>query len=97
MLLGAFALLSSVFVACDKYDDDIEGLQAQIDALKATVQSLQSEIDGGAVITNVAESSTGVTVTLSNGKSFTISNKSGVQKRTTRSYDQILFRSSSIF
>ena len=74
MLLGAFALLSSVFVACDKYDDDIEGLQAQIDALKATVQSLQSEIDGGAVITNVAESSTGVTVTLSNGKSFTISN-----------------------
>ncbi len=66
--------MSSVFVACDKYDDDIEGLQAQIDALKATVQSLQSEIDGGAVITNVAESSTGVTVTLSNGKSFTISN-----------------------
>ena len=74
MLLGAFALMSSVFVACDKYDDDIQGLQQQIDALKATVASLQGEIDGGAVITDVTANSEGIVVTLSNGKSYTVKN-----------------------
>ena len=74
MLLGAFALLSSVFVACDKYDDDIEGLQTQIDALNAKIQSLQAAIDGGAVITDVTTNADGIVVKLSNGKSYTIKN-----------------------
>ena len=74
MLLGAFALLSSVFVACDKYDDDIKGLQEQIDALKAQVSSIQSEVSAGAVITGVAENADGITVTLSNGKSYKLTN-----------------------
>ena len=74
MLLGAFALLSSVFVACDKYDDDIQGLQEQIDALKAQVSSIQSDISAGAVITGVTETANGIKVTLSNGKSYEITN-----------------------
>ena len=74
MLLGAFALMSSVFVACDKYDDDIKGLQTQIDELKASVASLQSAIDGGAVITNVTANAEGIVVTLSNGSNYTIKN-----------------------
>ena len=74
MLLGAFALMSSVFVACDKYDDDIQGLQGQIDELKAKVTSLQSAIDGGAVITSVTTNANGIVVKLSNGQEYPISN-----------------------
>ena len=72
MLLVAFALSSVMFVACNKYDEEINGLQSQIDQLNATVQSLQSAISNGAVVTSVAETTEGIKVTLSNNQSYVI-------------------------
>ena len=72
MLLVAFALSSVMFVACNKYDEEINGLQSQIDQLNATVQSLQSAISNGAVVTSVAETAEGIKVTLSNNQSYVI-------------------------
>lgn len=73
----AFALLccAVLFVSCSKnYGDDIDELKGRVSTLEATVISLQSQIDAGAVITSVTPVTDGVKVVLSNGKEFTIQN-----------------------
>ena len=73
----AFALLccAVLFVSCSKnYGDDIDELKGRVSSLEATVTSLQSQIDAGAVITSVTPVTNGVKVVLSNGKEFTIQN-----------------------
>ena len=72
MLLVAFALSSVMFVACNKYDEDINDLYSKYDDLSAAVQSLKAAVDGGAVITSVSNTTEGVKFTLSNGQSYTV-------------------------
>jgi len=72
MLLVAFALSSVMFVACNKYDDDIERIDNEIASLQATVQSLKAAVDGGAVISSVSNTTEGVKFTLSNGQSYVV-------------------------
>ena len=72
MLLVAFALSSVMFVACNKYDDDIERIDNELAALNATVSSLKAAVDGGAVISSVSNTTDGVKFTLSNGQSYTV-------------------------
>ena len=72
MLLVAFALSSVMFVACNKYDEDINDLYSKYDDLSAAVQSLKAAVDGGAVITSVSNTAEGVKFTLSNGQSYTV-------------------------
>ncbi len=75
LLFGAFLTAStSTFVSCKDYDDDIQNLQAQIDANKKAISDIQALISSGSVITNVASNANGVTVTLSNGQSFNLTN-----------------------
>ena len=66
---GAFA-----FTGCTDYEDDINKLDDRLTTLEGTVKSLQDQIAAGGVITNVETTADGVTVTLSNGNSFTITN-----------------------
>lgn len=82
MLLVALALSSAMFVSCNKYDDDIERLDSAVAALQATVQTLQNEIAGGAVITNVTNTEDGIKVTLSNGNSYNVQNGKDGQNGT---------------
>jgi len=72
MLLVAFALSSVMFVACNKYDDDIERIDGELAALNATVQTLKAAVDGGAVISSVSNTAEGVKFTLSNGQSYVV-------------------------
>lgn len=74
MLVVAFALSSSMFVSCENYDDDIKRLDDAVASLQATIQTLQSEISAGALITDVTNTADGVKVTMNNGKSFTVNN-----------------------
>lgn len=71
-------LLGSLFlggmVSCSDYDDDINSLTQRVDALEKTVAELQKAIEAGAVITNVQSTENGVTVTLSDGKTFEVKN-----------------------
>lgn len=60
--------------SCKDYDDDINNLQAQIDDLNKTLASIEAQIKNGAVITSLTPVSNGVTLTLSNGQSYTITN-----------------------
>ncbi|WP_285826089.1 PL29 family lyase N-terminal domain-containing protein, partial [Xylanibacter muris] len=75
LLFGAFVTAStSTFVSCKDYDDDISGLQAQIDANKTAIESIQALIAKGGVITDVKKDGAGVTFTMSDGNVYTVNN-----------------------
>ena len=61
-------------VSCQDLSKDVETLTNKVSALESTVANLQSAINGGAVITSVTNTASGVKVTLSNGNSFDITN-----------------------
>ena len=71
------ALMSSstgMFTSCKNYDGDIAGLDDRITAVEKSLNELKAQISGGAVITNVESTANGVKVTLSNGKTFELTN-----------------------
>lgn len=65
---------TGLLTSCKDYDDDITNLQGQIDDLKKLVDQIQSQISNGVLLTNVTPAENGVTLALSNGKSYTITN-----------------------
>lgn len=73
LLLGSL-LLAGGMVSCSDYDDDINSLNERVDALEKTVADLKAAIESGSVITNVQSNENGVTVTLSDGKTFELKN-----------------------
>lgn len=70
MVVGATTSLQS----CKDYDDDIQNLQQQIDANSKAIKAIEDLIQGGGVIKDVTSTAEGVTITMSNGKEFKISN-----------------------
>lgn len=62
------------FTSCKDYDDDINDLQGQIDKINVTLGELQEKIKSGSVITNVTSNNDGLVFTLSDGKTYTITN-----------------------
>lgn len=69
-VIGALVTMTS----CKDYDDDISNLESQISSLKTTVDQIDAAVKAGSVITNVTSSDNGITVTLSNGQSYNITN-----------------------
>ena len=75
LLMGALTIASvSTFTSCKDYDDDISGLQSQIDQLKKIIDEINSQITAGSVLTDVVKNDNGITVKLSNGKTYDITN-----------------------
>lgn len=66
--------MPAVMTSCKDYDDQINDLQGQIDSIRLDVDKFIKLIESGSVITNVTSSSDGVVFTLSDGKSYTITN-----------------------
>ncbi len=75
-LLIASLLVGPSFglTSCTDYDDDINNLQDQIDKINVTLGELQELIKSGSVIKDVQSTSTGIAITLSNGKTYAINN-----------------------
>ena len=73
LVLGSL-LLSGGMVSCSDYDDDINSLNARVDGIEKSLADLKAQIEAGAVITSVENTENGVKVTLSNGKSFELTN-----------------------
>ena len=74
LLLGSLVFTAGTFTACSDYDDDINSLNERVDAVEKSVAELKAAIEAGSVITNVESTANGVKVTLSNGKSFELTN-----------------------
>ena len=61
-------------VSCQDLSKDLTALQNKVNSLESTVQNLQDKIDGGAVITSVTPTNSGIVITLSNGNKYEITN-----------------------
>lgn len=70
LLLAACAL---PLTSCSDYQDDIDNLQDQINAINTTVAGLQKLIDDGAIILSVEKTSDGIIVTTNKG-AYSITN-----------------------
>jgi hypothetical protein len=74
LVLGGAMLLATttLFVGCNKYDDDIDDLNARVDKVVSDLAALQTEVDGS--LTNISfNAATGVlTATKNNGSTVTV-------------------------
>lgn len=74
LLFGLITGTAGWVTSCKDYDDDINGLQQQINAINADITQLQNELKDGKVITSITETSTGIAITLSDGKVLNLTN-----------------------
>ena len=72
MFFGALALSTLTYVGCKDYDDDIDNLQTQIDANKASIAELQNFVKEGKWVTNVEQITDGFKITFNDNKSYSI-------------------------
>ena len=70
MMLFAGALMVLAGASCQKIND----LESRVTDLESTVAQLKSQVDAGAVVTKVEETATGYSLTLSNGKTYNVTN-----------------------
>ena len=56
----------------EDYDDDIKGLQAQIDAQRASLAEIETLLQSGVVIKDVKSDTNGIKLTLSNGNEYVL-------------------------
>ena len=92
LLMGALAVASvGTITSCKDYDDDISGLQTQIDQLSEAIKDIQAQIKNGAILTSVTPVADGIKITLNeNGQSkdYTITNgKNGVAGNDGKSWE----------
>ena len=66
MFFGALALSTVTYVGCKDYDDDIDNLQTQIDANKASIAELQNFVKEGKWVTAVETITDGFKITFGN-------------------------------
>ena len=78
LLMGALSVASvSTITSCKDYDDDISGLQQQIDKLSEAVKKIEDQIANGAILTSVTPVENGIKITLNEkgkSKDYTITN-----------------------
>lgn len=75
LLFGALLVASAgTFTSCKDYDDEINNLQEQVDGVKSQIADLESKINDGKWITNIADAEGGFTITFSDNSSYTIVN-----------------------
>ena len=82
LLTGALTVASvSTMTSCKDYDDDINNLQGQIDALSKTLSELQTKINDGSILKSVeSDGNGGIKVTVTkNGTDTSYNIKQGEQ------------------
>ena len=88
MFFGALALSTVTYVGCKDYDDDIDNLQTQIDANKASIAELQNFVKEGKWVTNVEQITDGFKITFNDNKSYSITSGKDATP-TTIKIDQV--------
>lgn len=74
-LLAVLGLgMSASFTGCKDYDGEIDRIDQQIAEMKAQIDKINALVSSGSVITSVSQNAEGVTFTLSNGQSYTVTN-----------------------
>ena len=78
-LLGALlcGIAGPTFVGCKDYDDDINGLQEQVNTLNKGLEDLKKLVESGKSITDVVAIEGGFKITFNDGTSYEIVSKEG--------------------
>ena len=64
ILFGALMVFSTgTFVSCKDYDDDIDRIDNTLNDLKSKLDALQTKVEGGKYVTNVAKDGEGIIIT----------------------------------
>lgn len=66
--------MSASFTSCKDYDGDIDNLQNQIDKMNVSLGQLQELINSGMVIKSVTSTADGISFTMSDNKTYTVTN-----------------------
>ena len=83
ILFGALTVFSTgTFVSCSDYDDDIDRIDSELADLKTQLTALQSQVNSGKYVTNVAKNGNGITVTWNDGTTSTIETIKGDKGET---------------
>ena len=74
-LLAIWAVAALLLSSCAQdYSAEIEELQKNVKEISAKVESIQSSISDGAVVTSVTKSDNGIVIKMSDGKEYEIAN-----------------------
>lgn len=74
-LFGALMALSAgTFTSCKDYDEDIDRIDTELSGIKSQLEALETKINEGKWITSVTPSTDGLTITLSDGQTYNITN-----------------------
>lgn len=72
-LFGALAMaISTSFVGCKDYDDDINRIDKELTDVKSALAELKSKVDAGVYVTSIVKEGTGLKITWSDGKTSII-------------------------
>lgn len=74
LLLGSLIMAGGTFTGCSDYDDDINSVNERVDEVRSTLEELQTKVNDGATISGVEKTDNGVKVTLSDGRTFELTN-----------------------
>lgn len=74
LLLGSLIMAGGTFTGCSDYDDDINSVNERVDEVRSTLEELQTQVNEGATISGVEKTDNGVKVTLSDGRTFELTN-----------------------
>lgn len=75
-------LSAGTFVSCKDYDEDIERIDTELSGIKSQLEALETKINEGKWITSVTPSTDGLTITLSDGQTYNITNGKNGQDGT---------------
>ena len=65
---------AGTFTSCKDYDDDIDQINKELTDIKSQIEALENKINEGKWITSVTPSTDGLTITLSDGQTYNITN-----------------------
>ena len=89
---------TGTFVSCKDYDDDIDNINKELTDLKSKLDALQAKVDAGKYVTNVTPTADGITITLSDGTSYPITNgKDGAPGATGAAGDKVEINEDGFF
>ena len=65
---------AGTFTSCKDYDDDIDQINNELSGIKSQIEALEGKIKDGKWITSVAQTANGLTITLSDGTTYDVTN-----------------------
>lgn len=65
---------TGTFTSCKDYDEDIDRIDTELSGIKSQLEALENKINEGKWITSVTPSADGLTITLSDGQTYEITN-----------------------